>query len=34
MNESGVFLMDEDEFLCFIDAMVEYYNDEGDDSVE
>ena len=33
MNESGVYLMDEDEFLQFIEAMAEYYGD-GDDSVE
>ena len=28
MNESGVYVMDVDEFLCFIDALQEHYNDE------
>ena len=35
MNESGVYLMDVDEFLCFIDALQEHYNNDGDsDGVE
>ena len=28
MNESGVYLMDNDEFLCFVDVMMEYYSGE------
>ena len=27
MNE-GVYLMDADDFLCFVDAMTEYYSEE------
>ena len=33
MNESGVYLLDEDGFLAFIEAMSEHYNDD-DDGVE
>lgn len=33
MDDSGVYLMDSDEFLQFIEAMAEYYGD-GDDCVE
>ena len=35
MADSGVYLMDNDDFLAFIDAMAEHYNNvDGDDSVE
>ena len=35
MNDSGVYLLDEDGFLAFIEAMREYYNKEDDvDGVE
>ena len=30
MNESGVFLLDNDAFLDFVDKMQEYYNKEVD----
>ena len=31
-NECGVYLLDTDEFLCFIDALSEHYNnDDGGD---
>ena len=32
MNDSGVYLLDEDGFLAFIDAMSEHYN--NDDEVD
>ena len=25
--DDGVYLMDNDEFLCFVDALVEFYSD-------
>ena len=30
MSESGVYLMDADAFLDFIEAMSEHYNSDGD----
>ena len=30
-NSSGVYLMDNDGFLAFIDALQEYYNNDDDD---
>lgn len=30
-SESGVYVMDVDEFLCFIDKMQEYYSDGDSD---
>ena len=30
MNESGVYLMDNDGFLAFIDALQEHYNNDDD----
>lgn len=32
-NNEGVFLMDEDEFLSFIDALQEHYNSKEVDDV-
>lgn len=29
-NDAGVYLMDNDGFLAFIDALQEYYNDDVD----
>ena len=29
MNDSGVYLLDNDGFLAFIDALQEHYNDDG-----
>ena len=29
-NESGVYLLDEDGFLAFIDALQEHYNNDDD----
>ena len=33
-NECGVYLLDTDEFLCFIDALQEHYNNDDDDVEE
>ena len=33
MSESGVYLLDEDGFLAFIEAMSEHYNNDDDDDV-
>ena len=34
MSESGVYLMDEDAFLDFVDKMQEYYNGEVEVDVD
>ena len=31
MNNDGVYLLDEDGFLDFIEALKEHYNDDGGD---
>ena len=33
-SESGVYLMDMGEFLCFIDVLQEHYKDGDSDGVE
>ena len=34
MNDSGVYLMDNDGFLAFIEALSEHYNNNDDDVEE